>query len=188
MRPFLKILFLVLFVKSAFAQSGCNLTTSSNGKIPAVTLEDIQCIARESGKKNTIFYTFGIWCEPCILHLPNAVGLSRKYDTEFYVLLVDPEMSERTIKAVEELRKASPEIKIAVLKDSVYGSKLKKRNRKFVEDVTPKNLEAIDDYSKYIVLDNTGKVLLVTNWKDNRDNDWHDDSKMTEKLIVPLIK
>ena len=188
MKKLTRILLILLVGNAAFAQADCLLTTAANGKIPAIDVEDMKCMARESGKKHTIFYTFGIWCEPCILHLPNAIALTEKYGTEFYILLVDTETDERTFQAIAELTKSHPGVKIAVLKDSVYGNKRKKRNAKFVTDVTPKEFEAIDDYSKYIVLDSTGKVIMVTNWKDNSGNDWKDDSKMTDKRIVPLIK
>jgi hypothetical protein len=41
--------------------------------------------------------------------------------------------------------------------------------------------------SKYIILDKLGTVLMVTNWKNNRENDWEDDSQMIEKTIKPIL-
>ena len=60
---------------------------------------------------------------------------------------------------------------------------------KLLNEITPKNSEAIDDYSKYILLNNNGEVLRVTNWKDGKDEeDWKDDSKMLERILVPLVQ
>ena len=41
--------------------------------------------------------------------------------------------------------------------------------------------------SKYIVIDKKGKVLMVTNWKDNREYDWEDDSNMIKERIIPIL-
>ncbi|KOS04843.1 hypothetical protein AM493_01375 [Flavobacterium akiainvivens] len=144
-------------------------------------------MAQTSGKKNTLFYTFGIWCEPCRLHLPTAIKLAKDYDLEFYVLLVDSETSAKTPRAVEYLQKQDKDLKIAILKDAVYGEKTQKRNTKFVTEVTPPEFEMVDDYSKYILLNNQGKVIMVTNWQDNPGS-WEDDSDMVEIKIVPLLK
>lgn len=167
----------------------CALTATAqeNITVRSVTAESIKTIAKESPKKNTLFYTFGIWCEPCRLHLPTAIRLAKDYDLEFYVLIVDSQTSEKTKQAAAYLKGIDKDIKLAVLDDSVYGDKTKKRNKKFVDEITPPQFEAIDDFSKYIVLDQQGEVIMVTTWKDNQDNDWRDDSKMVEQKIVPLL-
>jgi hypothetical protein len=79
-------------------------------------------------------------------------------------------------------------VKVAVLSDTTYGLKPKKRNKQFVKEITPTQFEAIDDFSKYILLNKEGEVIMVTTWKDNRDNDWRDDSKMVQQRIVPLLQ
>lgn len=164
-------------------------TKLAPAKVNIVTVDsnDIYKLAQNSGKKNTLFYTFGVWCEPCRLHLPTAIKLAKEYDLEFYVLLVDPQTSNKVTNAVDYLQKIDKDIKIAVLKDAVYGDKTQKRNTKFVTEVTPPQFEMIDDYSKYILLNNAGKVIMVTNWQDNPDT-WEDDSDMVQNKIVPLLK
>jgi len=184
--------FLILF---AFAYSVCACAqqasktnpTPTKVNIVSVDSNDIYKLAQNSGKKNTLFYTFGIWCEPCRLHLPTAIKLAKEYDLEFYVLLVDPQTSNKVTNAVDYLQKLDKDIKIAILKDAVYGDKRQKRNTKFITEVTPPQFEMIDDYSKYILLNNKGKVIMVTNWQDNPDS-WEDDSDMVKIKIIPLLK
>ncbi len=180
---------LLIFLSSiTFAQTNCSTKTSSTKGAIAIDAADLRCIAKNSGKKNTLFYTFGIWCEPCRLHLPNAIKIARQFNIDLYVIIVDAEGSKKASDAVNYLQKLDKDIKIAIYKNSVYGEKTGKRNRKFVKEITPAKFEMIDDYSKYILLDNKGEVLMVTTWKDNKGNDWRDDSKMTDKKIVPLLK
>ncbi|MEL1244438.1 thioredoxin family protein [Flavobacterium sp. DGU11] len=169
----------------------CAFMCALNSIAQNVTVVDaasVKEIAKASSKKNTLFYTFGIWCEPCRLHLPTAIKLAKDHDLNFYVIIVDSEKSETTQKAVSFLKEQYKDIKIAVLSDAAYGEKTKKRNKKFVSEITPPQFEDIDDFSKYILLNQKGEVIMVTTWKDNRDNDWHDDSKMVQKRIVPLLK
>ena len=175
------ILFL-LFALSASAQEALPKV-----KVTPVTAQSLSAIAKASDKKNTLFYTFGIWCEPCRLHLPTAIKLAKDHNLDFYVIIVDSQTSDKTKQAASYLYQQDKNIKMAVLSDEAYGVKTGKRNKKFVKEVTPASLENIDDYSKYILLDNTGKVLMVTNYKDNKDNERRDDSKMVQKRIVPLI-
>lgn len=180
------ILFLLLSPVLLTSQENCNLKLSKNNGIIAVDTNDIRCIAQNAAQKNTLFFTFGIWCEPCRLHLPGAIKFAKTHNLNFYVLLVEPEDDAKTSQAIDYLRKLDPGINIAVLKDS-YGLKRSRKNKNFVKEITPQNLEAIDDYSKYILLDKSGKVLMVTNWKDNRDNDWRDDTAMVKRKLLPLL-
>ena len=182
-----RFLLLLAFVCSLNANAQQTKTELKNVNITTVDSNDIYKLAQKSGKKNTLFYTFGIWCEPCRLHLPTAIKLAKDYDMEFYVLLVDPQTSEKITGAVTYLQKLDKNIKIGVLKDAVYGDKTKKRNKKFVTEITPPQFENIDDFSKYIVLNAKGEVIMVTNWKDN-PGDWKDDSDMVTNRIVPLLK
>lgn len=155
--------------------------------IVTVDADAVRAIAKESTEKYTLFYTFGIWCEPCILHLPTAMKLAKEHNLNFYVLLVDSQGSERLPRTVSYLLEQDKDMKIAILADSVYGERTAKRNKKFVREITPPQFEAIDDFSKYILLNREGKVIMVTNYKDNEGNDWRDDSKMVQKRIVPLL-
>ena len=169
------------------AQDNCNLKNSAANPILAVDTADIKCISQNSAKPKTLFFTFGIWCSPCRAHLPGAIKLAADRDLDFYVLLLEKEDDQKTADAIVYLRNLKPDIKIAILKDSVYGEKRTKKNKKFVAEITPKEFEVIDDYSKYILLDQQGQVLLVTNWKDNRDSkDWRDDSAVHQKIISLL--
>lgn len=161
---------------------------AAHAQVPKpVSATDIKEIARTSGKKHTLFFTFGIWCSPCRAHLPNAIKLAKEQDLEFYVLLPDAEGSDRVKQAVDYIHKLDPAIKVAVLKTAVYGDKLKKRNKKFVTEITPPGFEDIDDFSKYIIVDNSGKVVMVTNYKDNEKYDWKDDSNMINERILPVL-
>lgn len=169
------------------AQEKCNLRFSEKEKIYAIDTKDIKCIAENSGKKNTLFFTFGVWCKPCRLHLPNAIRFSTENDVNLYVLLVEAEGDKKTKEAIDYLRGVKEDIKIVILKDELYGVKRSQKNKKFLKEITPKEFENIDDYSKYILLNNKGEVVMVTNWKDNNGNDWRDDSEMIKKRIVPLL-
>ena len=122
------------------------------------------------------------------LHLPTAIKLAKDHDLEFYVLLLEAEGDVRTAEAIAYLHDIDKNIKIVVLKDAVYGEKRGRKNKKFVTEITPKNFTTIDDYSKYIVLDKKGEVTMVTSWKDNKDNDWRDDSEMVQKRVVPVLR
>lgn len=176
---------LITFLSSA--QVNCDLHFSKKEKIYAIDTKDIKCIAENSLKKNTLFFTFGIWCKPCRLHLPNAIQFSIENNIDFYVLLLEVEGDEKTKQAIDYLRGINEDIKIVILKDELYGLKRNEKNKKFVEEITPERFEVIDDYSKYILLNNKGEVLMVTNWKDNKGNDWKDDKEMVKKRVLPLL-
>ena len=62
-----------------------------------------------------------------------------------------------------------------------------KNTNSFLAEITPPEFENINDMSKYIIIDKKGKVLMVTNWKDNRDYDWEDDSNMIKERIIPIL-
>lgn len=183
-----KIVVISLFMSFLLvAQEKCNLKKSIYNDIYAIDTNDINCMAKNSNKKNTLFFTFGIWCEPCRLHLPNAIKFAKEHDLEFYVLLVEAENDEMTKQAIDYLKKIKDDINVVVLKDEIYGVKRRKKNKKFVTEITPKEFENIDDYSKYILVNKEGKVVMVTNWKDNKGNDWRDDTEMVKKKILPLL-
>ena len=189
-----KLLFLILLsliCQMSFGQNkDCELTKSKSGKIFTVDKEDILCLATKSEKEKTLVYTFGTWCAPCLKHLPNAINLARDYNLDFYVLLIDKENSDRELTAIGFLNqiqeKINFEIKVLNLKDE--NGRPNKKYKQFLGQITPSEFENINDMSKYIILDKLGTVLMVTTWKDNRENDWEDDSKMIEKRIIPILK
>ncbi len=54
---------LTLFANIILAQNKeCSLLKSVNNDISIVNSKDLLCIAKSTKKKNTIIYTFGIWC------------------------------------------------------------------------------------------------------------------------------
>ena len=69
---FLFVLLLLFFVKG-YSQTlieKCKLPKSHYESIYSVTVDDLKCLAKNSEQPNTIFYTFGSWCKPCIYHIP----------------------------------------------------------------------------------------------------------------------
>lgn len=185
------LIFVVFIVQISFGQEEkCNLIKSKSDKIFIVDEDDIFCLAQNSRKSKTLFYTFGIWCEPCLKHLPNAIKLAKDFDLNFYVLLMDKENSDEELKAILFLNQVEEKIqyKIKVLNLKDENGRPNKKYKSFLAAITPSNFENINDMSKYIILNNTGKVLMVTNWKDNRDYDWEDDSKMIENRILPILQ
>ncbi|MDF0720621.1 hypothetical protein P0M11_11490 [Kaistella sp. PBT33-4] len=88
---------------------------------------------------------------------------------------------------ISYLKQNYPEVDMLVLKSATYGESLKTRNRKFVEDITPSNLEMIDDFSKFILVSKKGDIKYILNWKDYND-DWKNSKAMLERTIIPLLK
>ena len=103
-----------------------------------------------------------------------------------YVVLLEKEDDKYIAQAVQYLKEVDKDIKILVLKDAVYGTKRTRKNKKFVTEITPSQFENIDDYSKFILYDKEGKVIMVTNWKDYNDN-WKDEESMIKRRILPLL-
>ncbi|GGB67944.1 hypothetical protein GCM10007424_04920 [Flavobacterium suaedae] len=182
MKKLLLALLAIIVMQFANAQS-------ADEKIDVLVVDaaSLPQVAKDSDKDYTLFYTFGIWCEPCRLHLPTAIKLAKDYNLNFYVIIVDEQGSDMTQNAVAFLKEQDKDIQIAILSDEVYGKRTKKRNRQFVKEITPAKFETIDDFSKYILLNDKGEVLIVTNYKDKEGGDWRDDSPMVQKKIVPLL-
>ena len=50
-------------------------------------------------------------------------------------------------------------------------------------------MKNINDMSKYIVLNSNGETIMVTNWKDSKDDpDWSDDGPLLRRLGIPLLR
>ena len=187
MNKYYYIIFLILSSHICFSQNGiCELTKSEYNEINTVDKNDVICLAKNSKKDKTLIFTFGIWCSPCRKHLPNAIKLAEENDLDFYVLLMDKEDNVRVSSAIEYLKNIKQNINILVLKDS-DGKRPNIKYKKFLTEITPPEFENINDMSKYIVIDKKGKVLMVTNWKDNREYDWEDDSNMIKERILPIL-
>ncbi|WP_292008542.1 thioredoxin family protein [Chryseobacterium sp.] len=172
-------------------QGSCYLQQSKNINLTTVDKNDLQCIARNSDKPNTVFYTLASWCAPCIKHLPDALRLEKDYNTNVYVLLVESEEDNRLKNAVKIVENESMDAKMLVLKDSVYEGGVKKRNKAFINDITPAQFEIIPDFSKFIVINDKGEVVMVTNWKDYKKLDKKNVENVQQMLshtVVPLIQ
>lgn len=185
-----KILFSLSFllsfgIKAQFET--CNLKQSNFISATTVSKDDLSCIAKNSDKPYTIFYTLTSWCAPCRLHLPDTLDLEKTGMVDVYVLLVEAEQDPKIANAINFIKNTDNNVKYVVLKDELYGTKVGKRNKKFVTEITPSNFENIDDYSKIILIDKSGKTKYVSNWKDY-NKDWKNSKKMYENKIIPLLK
>jgi len=185
----IKNITVLLFFISTLVHSqsdSCGVSKNSDN-LYEINKNDIICLSKKSNKV-TLIYSFGIWCKPCIAHLPNVIKLKENFDLNLYILLIEKKESKNIKIAIDYLKKQSEDIKIIFLKDE-YGSNKSRSYKKFLTDITPPDFENINDMSKYILINKEGKVIMVTNYKDNIDSkDWRDDSKMIEKKIIPLLQ
>jgi len=167
----------------------CHLVKSTSGEIYTVDSFDLICLASSSQKEKTLIFTFGTWCKPCKYKLPDAIKLAKDYDLQFYVLLLEYENSKRERSAIEyldDIKKTYDfEFDTFILKDE--NGEPDKKYRQFLKQITPPQFENINGMSKFIIVDKSGEVLMVTNSKDNKGNNWKDASKMIEERIVPIL-
>ncbi len=176
----------------AQVQDVCRITLNHQN-LQIVDYEKVKCLAMNSQKSKTIVYTFGIWCQPCIYHLPQALALEQEYDVDVYVLIVDPENTQFITRALVFFKefdaKYQQKTKLLLLED-VEGKKSRsKKYKSFLAQITPSHFENINDMSKYIVLNKKGETVLVTNYKDSKqDVDWTDDRPMLKRLVIPLLQ
>lgn len=180
--------------------NSCNLAQSSYSSLYTVVPEDVRCIAKNSNKTVTIFYTFAAWCSPCLKHLPEAILLSKEQDADFYLLLMDRENYSDVKNAINAAKKKSPEenLKMVIISDSLFspknrykkekiiniGSGIQEKYSNFVTAITPPQFENIADMSKYIVLNKQGEVIFISNYKDSENT--KDKSKVIEKIVMVI--
>jgi len=183
------VAFLLCFVKG-YSQTPiekCKLPQSHYESIYSVTVDDVKCLAKNSEQPNTLFYTFGSWCKPCIYHIPTFFLIEKFYKADIYVLLVDPETNNSIEKSKDMVLEAYPHAKILVIKD-IQGKGKSKKYNEFLTKITPAQFENIEDMSKYIVLNQKGEVQLVTSYKDSEnDPDWKNDRPMVKRIVLPLL-
>ena len=187
---------LILFIyfclpQPAFSQNEviddeeCHLIKSASGKIYTVDSHDILCLARTSKKEKTLVFTFGRWCKPCKVRLPSVIELANNYDLELYILLTDEENSYAEKAALEYLdymkKLHSFKFETFILRDEDGSRNLK--YLRFLRRITPDNFENHSGMSKHILIDKSGEVLMVTNWKDAQEH----KSKLIEEKIIPLL-
>lgn len=169
------------------AQEACELMQNESKNCKIVNVEDVRCIAENSENENTIFFTFGLWCSPCRLHLKDAIALKENYDVHLIILLSEKEDDELITRTIDYLHKQDESLEIMMMKDT-YGKRQGQKYKNFLKEITPEGTKSILGMSKYIVLDKKGKVQKITTWKDNKDNDWQDNSKVLEEHVIPLLK
>lgn len=187
---FLIVIFLLCFVKviSQTPIEKCRLSQSHYENVFSVTIDDVKCLAKNSEQPNTIFFTFGSWCAPCIYHIPTFFFIGEIYKVDLYVLLVDKENHHLTKESRDMILETYPNAKILVIKD-IEGKGKSKKYKDFLAKITPAQFENIDDMSKYIVLNKKGEVQLVTNYKDSKnDPDWKSDKPMVKRIVLPLLE
>jgi thiol-disulfide isomerase/thioredoxin len=200
----LKIIFSILlcFVSLAIAaqNDSCTLVKSSYSDLQTVNIEDMRCLARNSEKDITIFYTFAAWCSPCIKHLPDAVSFAEQQNADLYVLLVDRENEDDVARALKVLK--GKELNIVILSDSLYrpdlrvkkipkfrlvvinGEKAVNKYINFITEITPPQFESLAHMSKYIILNKSGKVFFVSTYKDSQN----EKGKADESLLLENVK
>lgn len=172
-----------------FSQAECGIENSKNYKdLPLVTVEKIKCIAKNNEGKS-LFYTFAAWCKPCRQHADGAFQFAKEHNLNFYFVLLDndKENNQYIIRSIDFLKKINENANILLVSND-YGSRINKKNKNFVKEITPPEFENIDCWSKYILIDEEGKVLMVTNYKDAENDDWRDDSGTRERKLLPLLK
>jgi thiol-disulfide isomerase/thioredoxin len=183
----------------------CNLVQSSYSNLYTVVTEDIRCIAQNSDKDITLFYTFAGYCIPCQKQLPKAIQFSKEHNLDLYILLMDRENDLPSVnESLKAIKKAKEEeLSIVIISDSLYsperrykkqkfqliaitGKNAREKYRNFITEITPPQFENIDDMSKHIVLNKQGEVIFVSNYKDSEGD--KSGSKKIEKLLTAIEK
>lgn len=184
------LLFSTLFFFAVNAQNkDCNIKPSvGDESIKIIDVEKMKCLAKQSDSK-TLFFTFGIWCGPCRLHINDALEFVKKHNLNFYVVLVDVDkLDSRYIMGAKKFLQHKDENINILIADNKYGNSIKKKNKNFVTEVSLPNFENINDFSKYILINTKGEIEMVTNYKDREKNeDWRDDTGKIKRKLEPLV-
>ena len=184
----------------------CNLEKSNYSELHTVDVEQTICLAQNSDKDITVFYTFADWCSPCKKTFPEAIKLSEEYNVDFYVLLVDKEGDDfYNNRAISTINSYNKQLKAVIISDSLYSAKnLKYVNKKrlieiratrhrekydnYVTQITPPEFENSADMSKFIVINKKGEVLLVTNYNDYKNAEGKDDDSVCFQKVIKAIE
>lgn len=183
---FLVLLSLLVFSSNAYCQSNNQNLAKNNIYEPFYfNISDLKILATNTKYKNLIIYTFSNSCSPCIYHLQNAIDFSTANNLDLYILLVEDKI-DRIQNSIAYLRKKKRDVKILLIKTDNKNS-LNHNYKKILKELTPTQFENLNDLSKYIVFNKLGEVIMVTNWKDNKKNDWRSDSTITKEKILPIL-
>lgn len=173
---------------NVLAQKECDIENSVNYKdLKVVNAEKVKCLAKQN-ERQSLFWSFGIWCAPCKLHSDNAFKFAKEHNLNFYVILIEDDKSNNSQieRAVNYLKAKDEDVKILLLSNE-YSSRPRVKYKKFVTEITPSQFENIPGMSKYILVNNEGVVQMVTNYKDYAGDDWRDDSGLQKRRLLPLI-
>ena len=168
-------------------------------------VEETICLAQNSDKDITVFYTFADWCAPCKKKLPETIRLSEEYNVDFYVLLMEPESDSFSINRALSTINSYKKLKTVIVSDSLYSANnLKYVNKKrlieiratkhrekydnYVTQITPPEFENSADMSKFIVINKKGEVLLVTNYNDYKNAEGKDDESVCFQKVIKAIE
>lgn len=200
-------LFLALFFQTNAKIEICNLQKSNYSNFYTVDVEQTLCLARNSEKDITIFFTYADWCGPCRRKLPGAIKLAEENNTDFYLLLVDRERDTHLFGRIAHMVDSvfHNKIKTVIISDSLYGERAMERfNRRsrrgfvlvstgrterdkyinFLTQITPSKFDNTNDMGKFIVLNKKGEVVLITNYEDSQGG--RDDSKLFERVAQAI--
>lgn len=184
-----------------YAQSPCSTHKSVSGLI-AVDAEDVICIAKNSDKDISLFYTFADWCSPCRASVPNIVELAKKNDVALHFLLVDRETESFFVKrGIDFLRNNIEQPSIYIISDSLYssknavrknslivlmGEKEREKYSNFIIKITPPSFKVSSGMGKSILINKEGEVILVTSNED-KDKTKKDGKKAVYQKIEEYI-
>ncbi len=172
----------------------CNINKSEAIDILKIDISNMVCISKNSTKPYTVFYTFASWCAPCREHISNLNELQKKFENKIdsFVLIVEGEKDRGVRSGIDFIRDKNPNAKILILKDDVFGENVRKKNNKFIAEISKKKKRFNPGYSVFILMNNQGEVLRVTdNYEDYRkksDGTWEDTDEVLNRVIIPLIK
>lgn len=162
------------------AQENCNLPTSEfHSEVKIIDKEKLQCLAKNS-ENQTLFLTFGVWCQPCREDLQNNIAFAKEHQLNFFVIIVEPEPFIK--RSVNFLKKHDENIKILSLHQD---KRFRKNYRNFLKEITPSHIEVIDDMSKLILVNHLGEVETITSYKDTKPNN---NKERARNKILSFLK
>lgn len=184
------------------AQSDCNLAKSTYSSLFAVTHDDIICMAKNSEKDISLFYSFTAHCSPCRDELPKIIKTAQEYDLDFHILLIINEWKTSDInRSIEFAQTIDSTLNYLILSDSLLTKrnrtqkkitfietnlKEKQKYKSFLEAINPPELGDVDGgLGKCILINKEGKVLWITNLRD-RGNEKGVD--LTLDKVIEVIK